>query len=381
VFPLPVLDSHAPPLRIMALHALAYCERLFYLEEVEEIRRADDRVYAGRELHASLEAADDGELTSIELASESWGLVGKVDCLRRRDGAVIPYEHKRGKPARTDDGVPEPWPSDRVQLVAYAVLLEEAFNVEIPEGRIRYHAANVTVRVRIDEAARESLRAAISRARELRESVERPPIAENERLCKSCSLAPVCLPEEVRHQHDPHHETVRMFPQEREGTNLHVVSQGASVGKSGDCLVVRPREGPETKEPIRGLQSVVLHGFAQISTQALRFCTDHDLGVHWVSTSGIHFASLVAGAGQVQRRIRQYRALADEATCVRLARALVLAKIEGEHRYLLRATRADQESRRDLRPALDGLQAALRSAGNAPGRDNLRGAEGSAAVS
>ena len=44
------------PLRVMSLHALAYCQRLFYLEEVEEIRVADDRVYAGRELHASLEA-------------------------------------------------------------------------------------------------------------------------------------------------------------------------------------------------------------------------------------------------------------------------------------------------------------------------------------
>ncbi len=41
----------AEPLRIMSLHALAYCERLFYLEEVEEMRVADERVYAGRRLH------------------------------------------------------------------------------------------------------------------------------------------------------------------------------------------------------------------------------------------------------------------------------------------------------------------------------------------
>ena len=34
-------------------------------------------------------------------------------------------------------------------------------------------------------------------------------------------------------------------------------------------------------------------------------------------------------AGQVQRRIRQYRALTDEATCLRLAQALVHAKVEG----------------------------------------------------
>ena len=190
----------------------------------------------------------------------------------------------------------------------------------------------------------------------------------------------MCLPEEVRHQHDPSHEAVRLFPPEREGTNLHVVTQGANVGKSGDCLLVRPREGPESKHPIRGLQSVVLHGFSQITTQALRLCTDHDLGVHWVSTGGMHYASITSSAGQVQRRIRQYRALTDEETCMRLARALVLAKIEGEHRYLLRATRGNVEARERLTPSLVGLQTALRSAGRAANRDSLRGAEGSAAV-
>src|SRR5215471_19335629 len=92
---LPVLDSHAPPVRVMALHALAYCQRLFYLEEVEEIRVADASVFAGRELHAGLAADDEGEAVSIELTSETLGLTGKVDALKRRDGGYVPYEHKR----------------------------------------------------------------------------------------------------------------------------------------------------------------------------------------------------------------------------------------------------------------------------------------------
>src|ERR1044072_6100838 len=87
----------AQPLRIMSLHALAYCQRLFYLEEVEEIRVADERVFAGRELHASLASDEDGERTQLELADPALGLVGKVDAIRRRDGSLLPYEHKRGK--------------------------------------------------------------------------------------------------------------------------------------------------------------------------------------------------------------------------------------------------------------------------------------------
>src|ERR1700731_4788816 len=165
---LPLLDPHAPPVRVMALPALPYCPRLFYLEEVEEIRVADAAVFAGRQLHAALEADEDGEAVNIELASSALSLVGKVDCLRRRDGSYLPYEHKRGQPRRNDGQPPDAWPSDRLQIVAYALLLEEAFGQAIPEGRIRYHAANVTVRVPIDEDARVALHAAVTEARRRR---------------------------------------------------------------------------------------------------------------------------------------------------------------------------------------------------------------------
>ncbi len=377
---LPLIDAHEPPVRVMALHALAYCPRLFYLEEVEEIRVADAAVFAGRQLHAALEADEDGEAVNLELSSSTLGLTGKVDCLRRRDGSYLPYEHKRGQPRRPDGQQPDAWPSDRLQVIAYALLLEEAFGQPIPEGRIRYHAANVTVRVPIDDAARADLHAAVAEARCLRQTVERPPIAENERLCARCSLAPVCLPEEVRQEREPEHDPVRLFPPDRDGTTLHVISQGTQVGCSGDSLMVRPRDQPETKHPIRGVDTVLLHGFTQLTTQALRRCVEHGVGVHWMTIGGWHTASLTPTAGQVQRRIRQYRALTDEATCLRLAKALVHAKVEGQHRYLLRATRGGSDTRQDLLPNLTAIQDALRAVHAAPDRDSLRGQEGQAAV-
>ena len=380
MIPLPILDSHRPPVRVMALHALAYCQRLFYLEEVEEIRVADQRVFAGRQLHAALEADEEGEAVALELASERRGLLGKVDCVRRRDGTYLPYEHKRGKPARDADNTPEPWPSDRLQLIAYAVLLEETFGQAIPEGRIRYHAANVTVRVPIDDQACSDLVAAIDTAHRLRESVERPPIAVNDRLCARCSLAPVCLPEEVRHDREPEREPLRLFPPDRDGATLHVVSQGATVGTSADTIVIRPREGPETKHPVRGVDTVLLHGFSQISTQAIRKCLEHGIGVHWLSVGGYHTASLVPTAGQVQRRIRQYRALTDEPTCVRLAQQLAQAKVEGQYRYLMRASRGDDEARGDIQSSLDGIKPLLPEFTLATDRERLRGLEGMAAV-
>ena len=269
------------------------------------------------------------------------------------DSAVSAFQQRMAKGAGRAN---QAWQSDRIQVAAYTVLLEETFSQPIPEGRVRYHTDNVTVRVPIDETLRGQLGQAIERARELRETVERPPIATNERLCTRCSLAPVCLPEEVRHHQKPDHETVRLYPPDRSGTTLHVVSQGTMVGRSGNSLAVRPREAPESKHPIRGLDAVVLHGFSQMSTQAIRLCVDEEVGLHWMTTSGGHIASLVSTAGQVQRRIRQYRALVDELLCLRLTRALVLAKVEGQHRYLLRASRGDEPVRDKIVKQLQSIQ-------------------------
>jgi CRISP-associated protein Cas1 len=87
----------------MALHALMYSERLFYLEEVEEIRVADERVYAGRELHESLEAEGGEAWESLEFSSATLGLFGKVDCLKRRDGQLAQSMAFLGRPLTPTD--------------------------------------------------------------------------------------------------------------------------------------------------------------------------------------------------------------------------------------------------------------------------------------
>lgn len=374
------MESHEPPLRIIALHDLNYCHRLFYLTEVEGIQAPNNLIYAGRELHASLEADEDGERAQLELADPALGLSGKVDAIRRRDGSLHPYEHKRGRCRKGPDG-PEAWASDRLQVIAYAALIASCTGQPVAEGRIRYHADNVTVRVPFDDAARTELAEAIATARRLRESTERPPVAENERLCVRCSLAPVCLPEEVRQAEEPDRATARLFPPDRDGTSLHVMTPGATIGRSGEEIVVRPPDGAaETRRPIRELDSILIHGHCQITTQALHLCVDHEVGVHWLSTSGRYITSTATSAGQVQRRVRQYRALADEATCLRLARALARGKIESQHRYLLRASRGDEALRDAMLSDLVLLRSALAALDRDGERDTLRGLEGSAAV-
>ena len=374
-------------LKVHSLHALAYCERLFYLEEVEEMRVADERVYAGRRLHVELEREEDEEeWLTFNLESERWGLTGRIDCVRRRDGMIVPYEHKRGRSARSREGVAETWASDRLQVIAYAALVEEQTGREVSEGRVRYHADNVMVRVPIDDEARGDLARAVARARELQRTVVRPPVTENERLCVKCSLAPVCLPEEARlakqleepsAQVRPETQTLRLFPADDDRRTLHVATQGARVGRKGDRLEIKaPEESPQL-HPVHEIGQVVLHGFAQITTQALRLCAEQEIGVHWLTAGGRYMGAWTSGIGSVQRRIRQYQALTDEEVCLRVARQLAEARARGQLGFLLRASREAGRNVAGVREAIGSIRKLLSPMSRATNIDSLRGYEGS----
>ena len=369
--------SDAAPIRVMALHALAYCERLFFLEEVEEIRVADERVFDGRALHEALD--EDGTLVEMTIESATLGIKGKMDALRRRDGKLIPYEHKKGRGRKADSGL-EPWPSDRVQLAAYAMLLEEAIGEPVAEGRIRYHADNQTVRVTIGDEARAAVRGAIDRARDLAKSTSRPPVTSNEKFCVRCSLAPVCLPEETRTSQDPERAATRLFPPDDERIPLHVVGHGTRIGRSGDELLMTPLEGPATREPINTIRSVVVHGHNTISAQALQMCAEHGVMVHWFTGGGSYLGSFWRDDPAVQRRIRQFEALRADTIRLRLAQALVKARVESQLRFVLRATQGGDRDALGITDAVDNIRHMLGAVDRASDPAVLLGIEGQAAA-
>lgn len=381
------------PMRVQALHALLYCRRLFYLEEVERLRVADAAVYAGRRLHAEIERDQGEDIEQLFVESSELGLAGKIDAIKTKDGNLVPYEHKRGRCRRDDNGKPDAWNSDRVQVFAYALLLEKCRDVKIEQCRIRYHADNVTVTLPFDDAAAAEVMQSLSDARVLRQSIERPPIAENERLCAKCSLAPVCLPEEVRltaelpsENEQVSAETVRaekqplrLFPADDERKTLHIVKPGAYVGRSGDRFKISYPEDEPDYVPVKQTGAIVLHGFCQISTQAIRFCSDQNIGVHFLTTGGRFVGSLSTnGTGAVQRKLRQYKALSDKEFCLQLAKRLVLCKGDMQRQILMRAARKDEASHELIDGAIQikALQKRIEAIENA---DALRGIEGSMA--
>ncbi len=365
--------STEPLVRVMALHALEYCERLFFLEEVEEIRIADERVFAGRTLHEELDD-DVAERQSFSIESESLGIAGKVDAIRHRNGGWVPIEHKRGRCQRNADGSTAAWPSDAVQVCAYGMLVEEATDSAVTECRVRYHADNVTVRLPLDDAARERVRRAIRRARELRATTARPPITPNERLCGRCSLAPVCLPEEERLAVDPTHQPLRLFPPHPTGRVLHVSTAGARIGRSQRTLKISMPDADTVAVPITEVAAIVLHGHVQITTQAIHLCASEEIGVHWLSGGGRYLAALTSTASPVQRRIRQYEALVDPARRLELTRRLAHARAESQLRYLLRATRGNRSE--SIEKSIAAMRQGCKAIGNATTIDEIRGHEG-----
>ena len=86
-------------LSVHSLHALAYCERLFFLEEVERLRVADERVYAGRTLHVEIERDEEDEngwnLSNVNLA--------EAEFLHEELGRAIARQKERGFPKPAPD--------------------------------------------------------------------------------------------------------------------------------------------------------------------------------------------------------------------------------------------------------------------------------------
>ncbi|GAB7388013.1 hypothetical protein BSNK01_18500 [Bacillaceae bacterium] len=127
--------TEEPLIRVMALHALAYCERLFYLEEVEEIRLADKAVMDGRRLHEQI--PEYVEIDTYHLQSDRLGIQGKVDCVRTEKGEWIPFEYKKGD-------LPRYFPPDRDLLDLHVIhpgttvrKSSGTFQLEDKEGNVR----------------------------------------------------------------------------------------------------------------------------------------------------------------------------------------------------------------------------------------------------
>jgi CRISPR-associated protein Cas1 len=200
-------------------------------------------------------------------------------------------------------------------------------------------------------------------------------------------LAPVCLPEEARLSHDREWQPIRLFPEDDERQVLHVLEPGTSIGRSGEQLkITRHVSGatkktqPAEKIPARQVGQVVLHSFSQISTQALHFCAEQEISVHFVSGGGRYLGSFDARQGSIQRRIRQYQALSNPETCLALAQKLVSCRGQGQRKFLMRGQRGMNPIPEPLIGAIAQMKLILKQVSQAKSLESLLGLEGNLAA-
>lgn len=183
-------------LPISALVHLIFCERRCALIHVEQLWAENVLTVEGNQLHEKAHAGSTEISGNIRIARSLWlrsmklGLIGQADIVEfYNDGRVIPVEYKRGKPKKDA--------SDRVQICAQAMCLEEMLGTSIELAYLFYGTRQRRTEVVIDADLRQLTQSTI---RQLREMIDRreTPTAQRAPKCDQCSMIELCIPDAQR---------------------------------------------------------------------------------------------------------------------------------------------------------------------------------------
>ncbi len=418
------IDDALIPARM--LHDLVYCPRSFWLEHVAGEWDDNMETLQGNRVHRRVDARATelppaGELPeglhvarSVSVGSAREGIVAKCDLVETDDGRVSPVDYKRGS-APDRSKVPEgAWPADRVQVGAQALALREA-GYDVSEAVLYYAQSKTRVRVAVDEALVADVRAAVTEARRVQLLVNAPPPLVASKKCPRCSLVGICLPDEITSlcasPEDRASAGVRQTAETSEDADaanldggaesatepettekkekarvrrlvaatddcvpLYVQAHGATIGREGDCLRVKLRDGTTTTARLRELSHVNVFGNVTITAPALQELCQRGIDVALFGFGGWHYGS-VGGFPEknVLLRVAQFACAADPARCVTLAREFVAGKVLNS-RTLLRRNASEPPAE-----ALATLKALAAEALRMTEIDRLLGVEGAAA--
>ncbi|MBF6062054.1 type I-C CRISPR-associated endonuclease Cas1 [Nocardia terpenica] len=162
---------------------------------------------------------------------------------------------------------------------------------------------------------------------------------------------------------------------------LYVQTPGSSLYLDNETVrVVIPDETQRRTLPLRRIESVVVFGNIQISSQLLARCAEDGRPVVWMSSAG-RFLGRVDGPtrGNVLLRHSQHLAHADPKGRLAIARACVAGKIQNSRQILLRGARDCDPHQRALRGISDNLAGLLGRLPGVPDLDTMLGVEGQAA--
>lgn len=384
----PSAEERLIPARM--LNEVVYCPRLFYLEHVAGEWEESADTLAGKRVHRRVDAKaspmpspqelpEGLKARSVTVSSEAEGIVAKVDLVEAADGRVSPVDYKRGAPPEAGRYPGDVWPADRVQIGAQAMALRAA-GYRCEEGVLYYAASKTRQRILIDEAVVADVRAAVAEARRINESKIPPPPLVDSPKCPGCSLVGICLPDETNAllggSREPPVEARRarrLLPSADERHPCHVQAAGAMVGKAGEQIEVRFRDGTKQGIGLGTISHLSLFGKVHVTTAVLHEMCSLNSGVSFFTSGGWYVGTLMPHSGvNVHTRIAQFRLAGDPALSLPVARDLISSKILNCRTLLRRNCREKPEQ------ALDQLRRLADEARRASSLDSLLGVEGAA---
>lgn len=163
--------------------------------------------------------------------------------------------------------------------------------------------------------------------------------------------------------------------------NLYLTEQGSKIIKKGKRLIVKSPEGKERLEiECRHIETILLFGNIQFSTQACAQMLNHDIEMALLTQNGKLRGQLTPPRPRnIALRIRQYELQKKEnqSTRLEITRQILQAKIQGA----LDLLQKDQKNHPNplLKKALKKLLESQKAIQKAPEQKNLLGIEGNAA--
>ena len=379
-------ESPLIPARI--LNEFVYCPRLAYLEWVQKEWADSSDTVEGRHVHRRVdrkteplpepdteaEPEDLKPARSIDLSSVKLDLVAKIDLVEPApDGAVVPVEYKRSKRPHIKQKAYDP---ERVQLCAQGLLLEE-HGYRCSEGILYFAGSKERVRVAFDESLRLLTKQSIGALRSIVEGGQIPPPLENSPKCNRCSLVGICMPDEVNLLRAAGTDTRPIAVRRTNALPVYVQANRAKVAKQGERLAITLDEEAPVHVRLAEVSQLVLMGNVYVTTPTLHELMRREIPITWQSYGGWFLGhSTGAGHSNVELRTAQYRTSFDEASCLRLARGWVQAKIRNS-RVLLRRNWTEKQQ---AAPVLHSMKLLSKEVGTARSIESLLGLEGAAAA-
>jgi CRISPR-associated protein Cas1 len=311
------MDGAHWPCRGVAEHA--YCPRLFYYMTVEGVFAPSADTEQGLGVHRRVDRPSEAPQTpvasgasrsksspggsiqkldestqdpdrpravrSLALTSDRLRLTGKLDLAEIRGKVAIPVEYRKGRPKRSGEPadavdemleearlppLPEPWPTDRIQVGLQVLLLEDA-GYTVPEAWLYYAAERIKTPVPVDDALRRDALAELDAARRCAEGPRPLPLV-NDPKCPRCSLQPICLPDEINHQRfsaltvdgkplDEQYTPRKLWLPRDDGIHVVLQREGVRVGVRGECVRITDKDGALVRDfPLSGVESIAVLG-------------------------------------------------------------------------------------------------------------------------